>query len=445
MHILKSYDDLPYTDCPIAESRPDHLAVIGRLFGIETPSAENARVLEFGCTSGSNLIPLAYHWPNCEFTGIEISRHQVQQGQETIEQLGLANIKLIHAGILDIDTKFGLFDYIIAHGVYSWMPDEVQQQLLYLCKNLLGPNGIAYISYNTHRGWPISRFMEQADRNGLQYISEACLYTMLESSLIPQPARNLEQFDNIIDYEQYMDFYFLKHFRQSLLCHAAHEIDREIEISKLDNMFLYGDLTTVEEVNLHSTQAQAFTSQSGDVFKIKHPLTKAALIDLAMLYPKTCSLNELTSQAKLYLKEYGDSSFIHEINELPYELLNLYLSQAIGISSVRRNTAAEISDTPKLNELTRIAIRQAKPCVASVHHNSIAIDLLNQYVLSRMDGTNSIEDIGNQVLEIAEKDDELAKYLNSKGIVLPGDKAKLLSHINSLFYFFTSHGLLAGT
>src|SRR5262249_6262531 len=57
--------------------------------------------------------------------------------------------------IMDVDHNTGQFDYIICHGVYSWVPAEVRDKILAICSQNLAPNGIAYVSYNTYPGWHI--------------------------------------------------------------------------------------------------------------------------------------------------------------------------------------------------------------------------------------------------------------------------------------------------
>jgi methyltransferase-like protein len=54
---------------------------------------------------------------------------------------------------MDLKESPGSFDYIICHGVYSWVPPAVQEGILEICARLLTPRGIAYISYNTYPGW----------------------------------------------------------------------------------------------------------------------------------------------------------------------------------------------------------------------------------------------------------------------------------------------------
>ena len=149
---LAGYDDIPYESFPIAETHPDRLAVIGRLFGLDSPPPAQARVLELGCAAGGNLIPMAWHLPETRCLGVELSRLQAEQGTQRIRELGLGNIEIRHQDILDLPLDGEPFDYIVAHGVFSWVPEAVQEHMLALCGNRLAPGGIAYISYNTLPG-----------------------------------------------------------------------------------------------------------------------------------------------------------------------------------------------------------------------------------------------------------------------------------------------------
>lgn len=150
---MDSYADIPYESGPFAETHPRNLAVLGRLFGLACPDPESARVLELGCASGGNLIPMAYYMPRASFLGIELSAPQAQTGTEFIRALGLANIRIEAADIRQPPDSLGTFDYIIAHGIFSWVPLPVREQILSFCARHLSPRGIAYISFNTLPGW----------------------------------------------------------------------------------------------------------------------------------------------------------------------------------------------------------------------------------------------------------------------------------------------------
>lgn len=148
-----SYDEVPYESFPFKHSHPDHLATTAGLFGMQAASIDNCRVLELGCASGGNLIPIACNFPESRFVGIDLSAVQIEAGRKSIEALGLKNIDLKLASIIDIDETFGVFDYIIVHGVYSWVPAEVRQAIFSICSRNLSDNGVAFVSYNVLPGW----------------------------------------------------------------------------------------------------------------------------------------------------------------------------------------------------------------------------------------------------------------------------------------------------
>lgn len=154
---LNSYDKVPYHSYPYPKTRPENLKTIALLFGINAPEIETARVLELGCAEGNNLIPLATRYPKANFIGVDLSKNQIDAGNVHVQSLGLKNIELKALSITDIDKKFGKFDYIICHGVMSWVPDPVAEKILEITSKNLSENGIAYISYNTLPGWNMTR------------------------------------------------------------------------------------------------------------------------------------------------------------------------------------------------------------------------------------------------------------------------------------------------
>ncbi len=149
------YDAIPYPTSPFRQTRPERLAAIAKLFGLEAPAAEQCRVLELGCSMGGNLIVMAHDHPGSRFVGIDASSRQIAEGWKTIDALGLKNIQLRQLDILEVGEDIGEYDYIISHGVYSWVPPAVQARMLEIVQRSLAPNGVAYISYNTYPGWHI--------------------------------------------------------------------------------------------------------------------------------------------------------------------------------------------------------------------------------------------------------------------------------------------------
>lgn len=147
------YSELGYKSMPFPYTTPATLEAYAALVGISAPNPKTARVLELGATYGGNIISQALFNPDATFVGIELSQEQVEKGNEVIANAGLINVSLVQSDIASIGSEIGTFDYIIAHGVYSWVDDGVKDALLRLIDEHLAEDGIAYISYNTYPGW----------------------------------------------------------------------------------------------------------------------------------------------------------------------------------------------------------------------------------------------------------------------------------------------------
>jgi methyltransferase-like protein/SAM-dependent methyltransferase len=157
-----SYDQVPYPSLAYVQSHPDRLATWATLLGQNPKPIDRCRVLELGCASGGNLIPMAYGLPGSEFLGLDISSRQIADARNMVAEMGLSNIAFECMDILDVSPDLGAFDYVIAHGVYSWVPPEIQDKVLQICKQNLSADGVAYISYNTYPGWHMMNIIRDA-------------------------------------------------------------------------------------------------------------------------------------------------------------------------------------------------------------------------------------------------------------------------------------------
>ena len=152
MYDPNPYNELLYSGYPYPQTHPDRLATLATLFGMNPAPVESCRMLELGCGEGANLIPMALVLPGSEFIGIDLAQRPISKGTGMVEALGLRNITLRQMDVLNLPSNLGPFDYIIAHGLYSWVPANVQDKILSVCKKNLAPEGVAYVSYNTYPG-----------------------------------------------------------------------------------------------------------------------------------------------------------------------------------------------------------------------------------------------------------------------------------------------------
>lgn len=146
------YDAVPYPTRAFIQTHPDRLATLARLHGLPAPSSAACSVLEVGCGAGGNLLPMAVALPGSTFVGIDTSRRAIERAQATTATLGLENIAFEEISLTDYAPPPGGVDYVIAHGLFSWVPEPVRAGLLALCSRALSEHGVAYVSYNAMPG-----------------------------------------------------------------------------------------------------------------------------------------------------------------------------------------------------------------------------------------------------------------------------------------------------
>jgi methyltransferase-like protein/trans-aconitate methyltransferase len=208
----RSYDALPYVPEPFPATHPALLGAIARLLAIDTAPLAGARILGLGCAVGGNLIPLAARHPDATLVGVELSGAQVAAACARIADLKLANIDIRCQSIDDmVDAADAPFDYIICHGVYSWVPVAVRDAILRICRQRLSARGVAIVSYNVLPGWRMQQAMRDclllhaspgddphrrvsAARGLLQALPQACSDTGLYKALLTSQAERLARF-----------------------------------------------------------------------------------------------------------------------------------------------------------------------------------------------------------------------------------------------------------
>ena len=155
VHALYQSREYPAMSHPSTD--PAITAVAAKLAGLDIPTPACANILEIGCSSGHNLLPLAARWPDSRFTGIDFSAAAIRDARQRAAEAGLTNVAFIEADLTDFDPGDDSYDFILAQGIYSWVPERVRQSLLDFCAAHLSHEGVATISYNTLPGWSLRR------------------------------------------------------------------------------------------------------------------------------------------------------------------------------------------------------------------------------------------------------------------------------------------------
>jgi methyltransferase-like protein/SAM-dependent methyltransferase len=333
------YDKIPYTKHIYQQTQPNNLATIATLFGMPPPPVETCRVLELGCASGINILAMAQAIPNGEFVGIELSAQQIQEGQNNIRQLGLQNITLKQMDILDISAELGKFDYIVAHGVYSWVPPNVRGKILQICRHQLQPNGVAYVSYNVLPGWHIE-----------QTLREMMLY---RTKHLTDPTEKLKQAKALLNF--FVDTLKPKYDSYSLSLRK--ELHRVSQLN--ENYFFHEYLEDNNEAVFfyefieHATQngLQYITDTTATFASLENFLEGADKLGMSLIEKEQYFDFLRNTQFRATLLCHQQISLNR--NLVADKLSDFYIAAPLKPASQNQSTAAEISEKLKHEMLER--------------------------------------------------------------------------------------------
>ena len=430
------YDQVSYRTFPRRQTHPDRLAAIARFFGMTPAPVTACRVLEIGCGNGANLIPLAYYLPESRFTGIDLAAAPVGAACAMADELGLSNIDLRVADLRDLDEEAGEFDFIFAHGLYSWIPEDVRDRLLAVCRERLAPEGVAFVSYNVYPGRyprqmireillyhtrgledPAERIaearrlleqldhpeakslMEQGDdslfhddlapinnpvwfrefaahaqRHGLQYLGEA------DSHKTFDPAMPLVPATEVIEREQYVDFLKLRRFRQTLLCRAEVALDRAAGVDRMDG-FLFSE------------------NKGGQRVSSSEEAVEAVLQALRDTAPLPARFEELIPYA-------GNAGLLREI------LFALLRAGCVNLHVHDFPCQETVTERPRASRLVRYQAA-GEGNVTSACHIPVELDVIARHLVRLLDGTRTHEEIACDLaaIEGAPSLEDVRRYL----------------------------------
>jgi len=148
--VSTAYDEVRYPTFSHSQLHPDRLAIPALLMGLDPAPAEGCRYLELGCGDGGTLTALAVALPESEFVGVDLAPTAVQRGRDAIAAVGISNLTLVEADLADLPDGLGEFDYVVSHGVFSWVPEAAREGILRAIKERMKPDGVGYLSYNAN-------------------------------------------------------------------------------------------------------------------------------------------------------------------------------------------------------------------------------------------------------------------------------------------------------
>ena len=416
-----AYDVLEYPSHVHPQAHPSRLAAIARLHGIDAASPRACHLLEVGCGDGLQLLTLAMAYPQSRFVGVDLSQVAIARGEAIRRRLGLDNLRLVAADLMTWDPGPDAYDYIVAHGFFSWVPDAVRDRLLALCRQVLSPAGIAYVSYNALPGchlrrlmWDMLRhhvrdlddpraritaardllacletdvagsqvygdeFAARADPHQLRYLGEADYHEMSDAGLTDDARQRLGQraAGDRLQREQYLDYLKGRRFRQTLLCRADAPMQDVADAAMARSLFAVGHLRTDDAedgaLDLGAGVAARFHSGDGAMLTTDHPVIKAALAMVGNAFPAALPFEAALAGARDATR--SQASLEDDANVLADTWVAAFGLGLLTLHCDPPMFARQAGPKPKANALARMQVEAGSDLVTSLRPSMIRID-----------------------------------------------------------------------
>jgi SAM-dependent methyltransferase len=449
------YNEILYPSYLATQCSPDQLSAMARMKGLETAPPNACRMLELGCGDGASLIAYAYALPGSQFVGVDLAARPVEIGNAKIAELGMTKVTLRCADVMDIDESYGDFDFIFAHGLFSWVPEPVRYRVLEICSDRLAPNGVAYLSYNAYPGSyqrdmlramlqihtrniadPVSKirqslglidfirsspfrdtpyhqfiqgvhehrgkappevllydelgsvnqpfffheFAALAARHGLQFVNEA-VFDQTLAGLPPPLKQALDSLGNdVVTFEQYLDFLSGRAFRQTLLCHQGIPLNHRRQWEPLTELYFAAPVLEKESKEGDPAGSRRYAGLQGRSAAVADPAVQSALKHLGGVWPAIVPFEELRTAA-------GGAS-----ETLGQHLLQLAEANFVKVHAHSFRLAPAVSDKPRAGALARRQLGER--FLANLFCEAVAVtEPLGKLVFARLDGTHTPADL----------------------------------------------------
>ena len=458
------YDIVKYPNFPRNQTHPAHVAAIATIAGVELPPAGRWRVLEIGCGTAANLIPFAHDFPDAEFVGIDRAREPLEEGRALASDLHLANLKLEQADLLNWQPT-GNFDYIIAHGFFSWVPPEVREKIFQVCAQTLTAQGIAFISYNALPGCHFRRFTRDLLRFHVRHetepgrrVEKAREFAQIVADMPGDEPLQLgirHEFETLLK----RDAAALYHDDLAETNDPFYLLDFVAEAAKHDLQYLgdadpvrddlqgqsalaedwiearqYVDFLTIRRFRetllcrkgipidrklslerfrrlfaachmkpgeIKEDGTQVFQFPGSGTLATNHPLARKLLCDLGGIWPHAIQLRDFSCD------EYTPDS----VAEM---LMRLFRNKVIELRALPPNLAASITERPQISFLARAQLARGDTAVTNQRHQYVELsDKMIRTFLTLLDGSRDRATLIREMVKFGSDPESTDSILNA--------------------------------
>jgi ubiquinone/menaquinone biosynthesis C-methylase UbiE len=216
--------------------------------------------LELGCGTGVSAVIAAATHPQGTFIGIDINAAAIVQAQALAQAAGLRNVQFICASfeeaLNDPAHVLPACEFVVSHGVYSWVSPEIRRVMQQLVQRLLKPGGVLYMAYMSQPG---SASMAAAQKLAQLYASSHALDTIAQThqalNLLQRTAQagtgyfaEHARMTSAVDQLARMDERYVAHEFLNVHWDSLHVADVMADMQSVDCDFI-GSATLLENVD----------------------------------------------------------------------------------------------------------------------------------------------------------------------------------------------------
>ncbi len=244
-------------------------------------------------------------------------------------------------------------------------------------------------------------FVKHAEKQGLHYLIEAELRSVLISSLPTETQSALKTMIwDAVDLEQKMDFVRNRMFRMSLLCHAEANAARTILPQAVTQSWLRSQarrVTDQPKSSLPQGSAQ-FLSKDEATITTNHPLSIAALELLAQAWPNAIHFADLVKSTRTIVAEKVLGNDAQEEMNLAATLLRAHAQSPhlVELHSFEPQVAKSASERPVASKIARFEA-ETRTTVTNVWHDRVSLLPIQQSLLRYLDGSRTVAELATMM------------------------------------------------
>jgi SAM-dependent methyltransferase len=151
------YAGLAYPTFFHRELTPVWLATVATALGYRAPRLDRPYVwCELGCGTGLGALIAAAANPGGRFYAVDFDRTAIARARALAEEAGIGNVHFLPMSFADLAGADGEtlppLDFIVSHGVLSWISPENRQAIWRIAKRWLKSGGLAGLAYMSQPG-----------------------------------------------------------------------------------------------------------------------------------------------------------------------------------------------------------------------------------------------------------------------------------------------------